>query len=235
MMELYSARKTIANGPLAEHYGLEPSGSAPREYDLSPLSERAGLLTQPAVLIAHAFGEEPSLVRRAEFILYDVLCGSIPPPPPSAPAALPPLEAGKTQRTYSEQRIASADCSACHQALDPLGYAFVPFDAAGRFRTEDEFGNPLPSDGVYETEDRETITFANASDLAQGLAESRTARWCLASKQLQFALGRSIEGQDACTIVDVEERWLADGGTYGALIEAVATHPAFRTIRTEAN
>ncbi|HJL46520.1 MAG TPA: DUF1592 domain-containing protein, partial [Polyangiaceae bacterium LLY-WYZ-15_(1-7)] len=230
MEALYTAEHTFLNPRLAEHYGLEPEGEGWRRYSLEALPERRGLLTQPGVLAVHAHGAEPSIVHRGLFVLTDVLCDAVPPPPPSVDATPPELAPGTAQRHASEERVASGTCGGCHSRFDPIAYAFDRFDAAGAFRAEDAHGNALFSDGALHAPDGTVTSFADAGELAEVLAASPRARSCVVRKATQFALGRPLVAADACTVAEVLDDYEARGGRYEDLMLAIVTHPSFRLI-----
>jgi hypothetical protein len=124
--------------------------------------------------------------------------------------------------------MTSATCRGCHNAFDPLGYPFEPYDLAGRFRTQDGFGNPLRSDGEV-TLDGSAHAFRNTAEFASLLAESPTVHRCFVSKMYQYGLGRSLrEAEDQSAIDDLAQRFDSAGRTYFAAVSAVAASAAFR-------
>ena len=95
----------------------------------------------------------------------------VPPPPPN----VPPLEAVKCEDNCADkaktavgmrQKIlahrVNPACSACHNLMDPIGFAMENFDWTGRWRdkefdgSEIDVSGSLPSGGAYAS----TRTFA---------------------------------------------------------------------------
>jgi hypothetical protein len=99
-----------------------------------PDENRRGLLGQGSVLAVTSYPNRTSVVLRGKYILENIL-GT---PPPSPPAAVPPLKEtgddGKpaSLRTLMERHRATPACATCHRVMDPLGFSLENFDATGR-------------------------------------------------------------------------------------------------------
>ena len=102
---------------------------------------------------------------------------------------------------------------------DPHGHAYGNYDGLGRWF---ESGNAL--DGTFPVLD---IEFEDAVDLSAQLAEHEQVRTCVVTRHFQFALRRSDEARDACTIEQMTEAFNESGGNLRALVEATATAETF--------
>ncbi len=231
--DIYTRQYTFATPALAEFYGLPPAGDGFQRYDLIGVPDRIGVLTQGAVLATHAGGDDPSLVRRGLFVLHDLLCDSVPSPPDNVDTTPPDTAKGTSQRNRSEERVKNASCGGCHAQFDPFGYVFERYDSVGAARAEDEHGNMLRSDGLFQTKDGKEIPFSDVQAFVQTLADRPRARTCTVRKQVQFALGRVLGAADGCTLVQIEDAVSQRGGTYQDLLIEIARHPSFRLIRAE--
>ena len=79
------------------------------------------------------------------FLRQNILCDTIPPPPPGANAKPPELGPGMTTRESVEAltEMPGTVCAGCHStAINPLGFATEGFDALGRFRTSSACSTP---------------------------------------------------------------------------------------------
>jgi len=118
--------------------------------------------------------------------------------------------------------------------LRPLAFPFERFDGAGRYSETDRFGNELRADGVLVSpvvdEDK---AFAGAREFGAHLADHPRVKNCLSEKAIQFAVGRTLEEEDACLVDTVARQAFALGGTFSDLITAVVMHPTFRAVRAE--
>ena len=234
LLDLLTARYTVASDDLAAFYGLPPTGEGESFYDLSGLPERMGILTQAGVL-THVGGAEANMVERGLFMLRSVLCSEVPPPPPGIDASPIEVEPGKTRRFYSDERIESGSCS-CHMQFDPLAHGFERYDGVGAYSLQDEFGNDLREDGEFLVPfSGEELRWSTTTEFIEALAAADATQRCMVQKPMQFAIGRPVEDTDAdqCALDEIQQRFAEDGGTYQALIIAIATHPSFHLVRGE--
>jgi len=224
---------TLATGNLsrdrASPHGLTPSGPGFASYDLTSDPNRIGILTQPGFLILRAAPERATIVHRGLMVLRDFLCAEVPAPPAAAASKITMVPANLTDRDRFAMHTADPACKGCHDAFDPLGYPFEPFDLAGRFRARDEFGNVLRSDGQVNL-DSSAQPFKSTAEFAALLARSPTVQRCFVQKLYQYAAGRALEAPDGSTIDDLAKQFTSAGRTYSAALTAVAASPAFRAL-----
>ena len=133
----------MINRKLAELYGIPGvKGSDIRPVKLPRNSVRGGFLTQGAVLKVTANGAMTSPVMRGVWMAEKILGVHIPPPP----ANVPPIDTDGGKIKTLQQQFAkhrkNASCAACHNKIDPIGFALEPFDVMGglrdRYRSLDE-------------------------------------------------------------------------------------------------
>ncbi len=219
--------KTTDLGPaLAPIYGVAPPAQGFARFDLSGDSHRVGILTQPGFMILRAAPERATIVHRGLMVLRVFLCSEVPSPPANAATNLDSVPTNLTDRERFSLHTTAPTCKGCHAAFDPLGYAFEPYDLAGRFRNQDEFGNPLRSDGEVHLDDV-TETFANTAEFANLLSKSARVQRCFVSKLFQYGMGRTLQGSDESAVDALVPSFEAAGRTYLAALNAVANSPAF--------
>jgi hypothetical protein len=125
----------MLNERLAKHYGLPPvNGVALRRVQLPKGSVRGGLMTMASVLKVTANGTTTSPVLRGAWIMERILGKPPPPPPPSVPAIEPDTRGAVTIRQQLDKHRSIASCAACHQKIDPAGFALESFDVMGGWR-----------------------------------------------------------------------------------------------------
>jgi hypothetical protein len=156
---------------------------------------KAGLLTQPAFLAAHAQSLDDSPVQRGHFVRVRMLCQDIPPPPPTLKVTLPPPDQTLTTRQRIAAHTGGDSCRGCHTLMNPIGYAFEGFDAMGQPRTTDN-GQPVDVSGEL-TESDVNGAFVGPEELAARLGQSASARECFARQWFQFASGMPIASDAA--------------------------------------
>ncbi|MGI9474838.1 MAG: DUF1592 domain-containing protein [Rubripirellula sp.] len=196
---LLDANFTYLNEDLAKYYGIHGvTGPEFRRVTLDG-TPRGGLLTHASVLTVTSNPTRTSPVKRGKWILENLLNT----PPPPAPPNIPELEKSRlvgTLRERMEQHRSNPSCAACHNMMDPLGFALENFDAVGLWRSRDgreevDAAGKLP-DGTE---------FVGAGDLRALLATERRDQFtrCLAEKMLVYALGRGTEYYDKCAIDEI--------------------------------
>jgi hypothetical protein len=130
----------MLNARLAMHYQMPPpAASSFQRVTLRPEDHRGGLLTHASVLMLTSDGTRHRPVHRGVWVSEAVFAKTPPPPPPNVDP-LEPTPSNKPKATIRQQLEAHsthANCAACHQRIDPLGFAFDNFDAIGRWRTEE--------------------------------------------------------------------------------------------------
>jgi hypothetical protein len=124
----------FVNERLADHYGLRNvEGVALRKVKLPKESVRGGLLTQASVLTVTANGTTTSPVIRGAWVM-DRILGTPPQPPPPVPAVEPDLRGAVTIREQLAKHRDQRSCAACHDQIDPPGFALESFDVMGGYR-----------------------------------------------------------------------------------------------------
>ncbi|NBV20527.1 MAG: DUF1592 domain-containing protein [Proteobacteria bacterium] len=140
LREFLSSDWTMVNPRLAEHYQLPPlKASGFQRVALRPEDHRGGLLTQAGILMLTSDGTRHRPVHRGVWVSEAIFGKTPPPPPPNVdPLETTPSDKPKaTVRQQLEAHATHATCAACHQRIDPLGFAFDNYDAVGQWRTEE--------------------------------------------------------------------------------------------------
>jgi hypothetical protein len=213
---------------LANIYGLSDIS----DWERVQLGEaRPGVLTRPAFLASHSYSATSSPVRRGAFVLEQLLCEDLQ-PPPDVNMDLPEQgsNGGTTIRDRLEAHWTDPACAACHTRIDPIGFSFENFDALGAWRETWEDGTPIDATGTLE----EGESWSDAHGMLDVLASSERARECYAQRWFEYAVGRPARLADACTLTLVQERFVASGGDIRGLIADIASSDAMRFRKTEA-
>ncbi len=193
---LLDANFSYMNEKLARYYGIRGvTGDEFRAVSLAGTG-RGGLLTQASILTVTSNPTRTSPVKRGKWILENLL--NTPPPPP--PPDIPELEKGKlvgTLRQRMEQHRSNPACAACHNMMDPLGFALENFDAVGQYRARDA-GAEIDASGRLP----DGTEFTGAEGLRQVLTTERREQFvrCVIEKMMTYAVGRGIEYYDKCAV-----------------------------------
>ncbi len=197
-----------------------------------PEQERAGVLTHPAWLGAHAlsFENDPNLVHRGKWIREELLCQDIPDLPLNVDAAL--SEESKqlsARQRISEQLDTDPYCWSCHQFMNPLGYPFEIYNHAGFVRIEDHGAAPNGASVLVDMPSPELNgPVGSAIDLSERLGASPYAKRCFIRQTFRYFSGREETMADACTMVSLEQAYDDSGGSFTALLTALFNSESFQ-------
>jgi len=211
-------------------YGVQVDGPGFARVDLGP--GRPGVLTRAAFLAAHAYAATSSPVRRGAFVLKQMLCESLSPPPdvnmdlPEGPGVVASI------RERLVQHWTDPSCSTCHLRIDPMGLAFEGFGAVGEARTLYPNGDVVDPAGVV---DDPAVVFSDAADLVGALADEPRVQACYVRRWYEYAIGRSAAAEDACTLALLTRRFEATGGDIRALLTDIAATDAFLYVTASSN
>ncbi len=219
----------------------------------APVPNRKGLLTHPIWLIAHAKNTENDPVIRGKWVREKLLAGTIPDVPITVDASIPE-DHEKTLRDRLASATEATYCWKCHERMNPLGYAFECYDDFGRFRQKEALEYPdkmvkqssdkaeLLNDtrDIYETQPVNAAghlsgtgepsldgDVKNAIDLAERLGKSRKVRQSIIRYVFRYFMGRNETLSDSKTLIDAEQAYLKNNGSFDAVIVSLLTSDSF--------
>jgi uncharacterized protein DUF1592/uncharacterized protein DUF1588/uncharacterized protein DUF1587/uncharacterized protein DUF1585/uncharacterized protein DUF1595/cbb3-type cytochrome c oxidase subunit III len=221
VVEMLSADYTFVDERLARHYGLpNVRGSRFRRVELG--DERRGLLGHGSILTVTSAPNRTSPVKRGQWILANVL-GVPPPPPPEGvetnlDATAPAGAAPTTMRERLSRHMADPSCAACHNLMDPLGFALENFDFIGQWR-DAESAAPVDAHGTFV----DGSALEGPAGLRRVLLEhSDLFVQTFAEKLLTYALGRALEPSDMPAVREIVRSAADDEYRMSALVLGVA-------------
>ncbi|WP_437578386.1 DUF1592 domain-containing protein [Sorangium sp. So ce887] len=245
---LLTTTDAYVNGPLAALYGVEgPPDDSTFAWVSLPGDQRAGIFTRAAFLSVFGSVEVKSPIRRGAYLLEQVLCRPLGPPPPNASDV--PVKGGaalengalvhRTIRQDVEAKTSSGTCVSCHKAINPIGFAFDHYDALGRWQAQ-ETGGGAESPYTLDIDARGSLPALGPDgvalevdggvEMSAALAASAAARACLTRHFFQTALRRVPIDQDLASI-EAATPAPESGGSLRDLIVALATSNAFLHLR----
>ncbi len=174
---------------------------------------------------------ETNPIARGLFVRRGLLCQDVPPPPNTIIPALPPIQPGLSTRDRLEQHTGNATCKGCHDQIDPPGYVFENWDQVGRFRAMDS-GKPIDTSATMINAGDLDGAFAQGDTFLQRVGGSADVHRCFAEKYLTFALEHALTTGDACSLQQVQDRFVPSGDLR-ALVAAIAGSDSFRMRLTE--
>jgi hypothetical protein len=217
---------------------------------------RKGFLTHPAWLIAHAQNTETDPVIRGKWIREKLLAGTIPDVPITVDAVIPE-DHHKSLRARLASATEVEYCWKCHKHMNPLGYAFEAYDDFGRFRLQESLESPenlvkknpdkapnrnhlLDLRDVYKTVPVDATGYLkgtgdpkldgnvkDAIDLVERLGKSRRVRQSIIRHAFRYFLGRNENLSDSKTLIDAEQAYVDNRGSFDAVIVSLLTSDSF--------
>jgi Protein of unknown function (DUF1592)/Protein of unknown function (DUF1588)/Protein of unknown function (DUF1585) len=218
--ELFTSKTTYVDATLAAFYGLPAPASGFQKVE----GTRPGILTRGAFLAIHGKANKSSPILRGVFIRDRVLCSPLPPPPPGVNTSSANAVATTTTRAFYENLTSPANCTGCHAAINPVGFALEGFDGQGAARST-ENGFPVDSTGQLTVGDK-AGPVSGPQQLAQLLGDSATVRECLVRNWFRSRFRRFEVGGDGALIAAVTAQLSADGDQLRGLALALAKQEA---------
>lgn len=227
VIDFLDGKYTFVNEALAKHYGMTGvTGDDFRKVALTD-GDRAGVLTQGAVLSVTSNPTRTSPTKRGRWILEQIL-GTPPPPPPPGVGTITDeknLLKANTLRELMEQHRKNPACAACHAKMDPLGFGMENFDPTGKWRTLENGKFPIDASGVLP----DGRKFDGPAQLRAILMSNKDAFVrCLSEKLLTYALGRGVDSADKCAVDKIVDETKAKQYRFSGLVDAIVTSDTFR-------
>ncbi len=161
------------------------------------LDKRAGVLTHPYLMARFSNRRESSPIHRGVFLARGILGQTLKPPPEAFTPLSPDLHPDLTTRERVALQTKPADCMACHQIINPLGFALEEFDAVGRVRDMDR-GKRVDASALIQPGGVDGVKVNGARELAEYLLASENAHNAFCQQLFHHLVGQSMEayGED---------------------------------------
>lgn len=226
--DFLNAGYSFLNERLAKHYGIaNVTGPDFRRVELTT-NERGGITAHGSVLAVSSYPTRTSVVLRGKYILDNIFNTPPPPAPPNVPV-LDEAAVGSSAslRKQMEAHRANPACAACHNKLDPMGFALENYDAIGRWRT---------LDGKFPVDASGTIphgkSFTNPAEFRAALvAKTPEFAQALTEKLMVYALGRGLERFDKPTIAAIQPKLAASEYRFQVLVQEIVNSLPFQARR----
>ena len=119
----------------------------------------------------------------------------------------------------------STACSSCHNLMDPIGYSLENFDWMGRWRDKESNGKALDVSGSLPSGER----FNGPTELRSVLVKRKEEFLRhLTSKMMGFALGRTMQDGDQCTVQRLVDKLGKENYNARMLVREIVLSTAFR-------
>jgi hypothetical protein len=200
---LFTGESYFMNDTLQKFYNVSGAGTSTFTPVTMPGQHRSGLLTHPAFLTVNARPQVTAPILRGAFVTSNLLCLGLTVP---ANLVIPPLaetpQTGLTTRELIDQIHVQPQCQACHNTIDPPGFALEWFDQVGKVRTLDN-GKPVDTSGTMVNAGDLNGSFVNGDEFLGKVGKSSTVRTCFAQQFLEHALSgevsTAVTANDQCS------------------------------------
>jgi mono/diheme cytochrome c family protein len=229
VLDILHADYAMANGRLAQHYGIENVyGSQFRKVSLNSGDRRGGLMTQAGLLAMNSDGKDSHPLKRGIWLLERILND----PPPPAPPAVPQIDlvdpeiAKLTLKERIENHRNDPACSSCHAKIDPWGIAFENFDAVGKWRDKIEDKPVDASSRLFNNQKLDGV-----DGLKRFLLANRQDQFCRAMvyKLSTFALGRPLSFADRSSVDQITADLRKSDDGLATLVSLIVTSELFQS------
>jgi hypothetical protein len=233
--EFFSAPVNFVDPGLAKLYGIAtPSGSGLAQRVTQATKERQGFLGLASFLTMTSFSYRTAPTLRGKWVLENLLCQSIAPPPADVPKLDEAASGGDLSQLNVRERLAehrkNPTCAACHTLLDPIGLGLENFDAIGQHRSEYSPGDAVDASGMLPN----GSSFNGLTELADILARDTRLQDCASQKLLTYALSRELVMSDKGYLDDLRAAWPQTDKTLQSLLRLIVHSDPFQQRRGEA-
>lgn len=210
-----------------------PEGSEEIRRAVYTGDERRGFLGLTGFLTLTSLAARTSPTLRGKWLLQNLLCQTIPDPPPGIPQLDTPAAPDQAPgtafnvRTRLEAHRSNPSCNTCHALLDPAGLALEAYDATGQIRAWYPDGTGLDLTTTWS----DGQSLSGLPGLTELLSKDEQFMKCVTSKLVTYALGHAAR-VGSPEVAAIYQRWSGQR-TLRELIVATVTSDAFRARRVE--
>ncbi|MET0387305.1 MAG: DUF1592 domain-containing protein [Polyangiales bacterium] len=232
--EFFTAKLVFPDRALAELYGIDGVDSDEPRKLTAATTQRQGFLGLASFLTVTSFSYRTAPTLRGKWVLENLLCQKIAPPPPNIPELNEEASGGvdpsqlNVRERLAEHRT-NPTCAACHTTLDPIGLGLEHFDAIGRYRTSYAASDPIDATGLLP----DGSEFDGLGELAELLAQDKRLAQCASEKLMTYALSRELTDNDEPHLARIRETWADSDKSLRSLLGEVVRSAPFRQRRGE--
>jgi hypothetical protein len=234
MQDFFTADVNFIDRPLAELYGTSGGNASTLTRVTNTSDSRRGFVGLASFLTLTSYSYRTAPTLRGKWVLENLLCQEIPPPPPNVPkldsaSADPSMLQSENVRKRLEAHRVDPVCASCHEILDPIGLGLENFDAIGKYRTKYANGDVVDASGTLP----DGKPFSGLSQLTDALSKDTRLLDCVTKKLMTYALSREVVATDASYTHEIQKQWTSDGLGLASLLKQIVLSDPFRYRRGE--
>jgi hypothetical protein len=227
---LLTSRSTYADANLAPILGVAGVTGTTMQKVTVPNTQRAGILTHPALMSIFATENESHPIKRGVFMWDKVLCRPLPDPPANVPPFVAPGPGVSLRQQFETLTADKTACQPCHSRINPVGFLFEAYDTVGRFRTTDDNNQPVNTQVTIVGSGSPAIDMptANAAEFADRLgANDASVASCMVNQLYRFMAKRSTTGIDNAELDKLNTAFTSSGQSFKQLLVAITQSEVF--------
>ena len=189
--KLLLTNEMYVSNRIARFYKFEGPTVYPFEKVQLKDQNRAGIVTHPLLLATHAYHKSTSPIHRGVFLSRQILGRTLKDPPDAIEFEDGDLDPSMTMREKVDMLTKPVACQACHQIINPVGYALEHFDSVGRFRTKertDKKERNINASVSLPMPDGKEVKLTNARELAEFAASDQLAQQGFVRQMFQYSI-----------------------------------------------
>ena len=219
--DLILGQNEYLNGRLAKLYGQSLAPDAEFTEVNGSAESRVGVMTQPYLLSRFAYRDTTSPIHRGVLILRNLLGRNLQPPPAAFAPLAPSLHPTWTTRERVTAQTKPAACIGCHGQINPLGFTLEKYDAIGRLRTV-ENGKPVDSTGFYIDRKGAKVTFKDAQELANYIANNEDGQKAFIEKLFHHLVKQPVLAYGPNTLNELHKDFVESRYSIRKLMASIA-------------
>jgi hypothetical protein len=229
--DLLLSNVAYVNKDNAAIYGLDPAmyGTELTKVELDA-AQRPGFMTRAGFLSSYAGYDATSPILRGAFISVYML--GVNPGAPIPGATMMTVNGDfKTQRAYVEALTKPAQCTGCHNIINPPGFALENYDGIGKWQTVDPRGGAIDASVTTATVEfggGNSKQISSPSQLMQEIAQTPKAKQLYAQAWVSYAFGRAPNGNDRCLVDQLDAKLAQSGYSILNLLADLTQTDSFR-------
>src|SRR3954470_6495655 len=171
---------------LAPIYGLTSTSPTLQMVDLDA-KQRAGVFTHAGFLASYSSYNRTSPILRGAFLEKQVLCRTIPAPPPDAAGTpLPPASTDlntNRKQVAAQTEVTGTSCAGCHApVVNPPGFTLEAYDSIGQWQRAERSPGAAIDSAADVAIGGQTVHVTGPVDLMTKIAASPEAQNCYAQR-----------------------------------------------------
>jgi hypothetical protein len=188
-------------------------------------------LGKASILTLTSASNRTSPVIRGKYVMEIFLGTPPPPPPPNIPALKEHADEGSVQtvRARLQEHRKNPTCAACHNFMDPIGFALENYNPIGAWRGFDA-GAPIDSTGkLYDGTPLDSPASLRRALMAHSDAFVRT----FTENLFAYGTGRVLRPADMPSVRSIEREAAMHNNTFSAIVLAIVNSEPFRMRNVE--